>query len=380
MLVVVLAGAALPVAAAGAAPATPATPGSTVWLCRPGVPDNPCTPSLTTTEISPSGQPLEIERVKAARHPAIDCFYVYPTVSDQPTGNADLTIDPVERSIALYQAARYSQYCRVFAPMYRQLTLRAITGAGGDATLAYNDVRDAWLDYLQHFNHGRGVVLIGHSQGSFVLRQLIKAEIDPKPEVRRVLVSALLMGGNVLVKQGSDVGGDFQHVPACRSDEQTGCVVAFSTFGETPPPDALFGRSSSPGLEVLCTNPAALRGGTSLLDPIMPTAPFAPGSTIATVIGILGLKLPAVGTPWIESPRSYSAACSSGAVHALVITPQPGAQVIHASPTPQWGLHLVDANIALGNLLGLVHEQAAAFADRAGNGGEHRDGRHRGTD
>ena len=51
---------------------------------------------------------------------------MYPTVSDQKTGNANLHIDPEERSIALYQAARYSQYCKVYAPMYRQVTLAGI--------------------------------------------------------------------------------------------------------------------------------------------------------------------------------------------------------------------------------------------------------------
>lgn len=347
-------GAALP-SAAGASPAR------TVWLCRPGLASNPCTPSLTTTEVTPSGRPVEVDHVAAKRHPPIDCFYVYPTVSDQPAPNADLHIDPVEQSIALYQAARYSQYCRVFAPMYRQLTISAIGGRGGNVDLAYGDVRDAWLDYLRHFNDGRGVVLIGHSQGSFVLRRLITAEIDPKPDVRRHLVSALLLGGNVTVKQGSDRGGDFQHIPACRSPKQIGCVVAFSTFGETPPADALFGRTNTPGLEVLCTNPAALRGGTGVLDPIFPTAPFAAGSTLAAAISLLGLTLPTAPTPWIESPGSYTATCSTGPAHALVITPRAGAQVIHPSPTASWGLHLVDGNIALGNLVELVHTQGKVF-------------------
>ena len=68
--------------------------------------------------------------MKADRKRKIDCFYVYPTVSDDKSTNSDLPIDPEERSIALYQAARYSQHCRVFAPMYRQVTLQAILGPG----------------------------------------------------------------------------------------------------------------------------------------------------------------------------------------------------------------------------------------------------------
>ena len=171
-----------------AMPASPvgATPGSsTVWLCRPGLADNPCTPSLTTTVYNSQGQVVGVRHVKRPRHPKFDCFYVYPTVSDQKTPTADFTIDPVLRSIALYQAARYSSECRVFAPVYRQITLAALfSGAVVTPEIretAYQDVRHAWLDYLHHDNHGRGVVFIGHSQGAGVLRRLLREEVDTKP-------------------------------------------------------------------------------------------------------------------------------------------------------------------------------------------------------
>ncbi len=361
--------------AATAAPVPGATGTPTVWLCRPGRAPDPCRPSFTTTRTTPTGQVLGVDKTKAPAHPPIDCFYVYPTVSDQKTPNANLSIDPTEQSIALYQAARYSLDCRVFAPVYRQLTLSGIGLGGGTGTadpqLAYDDVRQAWSTYLTQFNHGRGVVLIGHSQGAFVLRQLIASVIDPNPAMRRLLVSAILLGGNVTVRQGSDVGGDFSHIRACHRASQVGCVIAFSTFDATPPPDSLFGRTTTPGQEVLCTNPAALAGGTGRLDPVFPTQPFAPGSTLAAGIQLLGIPVPAVGTPWVSSPGAYRATCSSaGGAHVLEITPRDGAPVIHPSPDPSWGLHLVDGNIALGNLVGVVHTEASAYtrAHAAGAG------------
>lgn len=162
-----------------------------------------------------------MEHPKPVAHPAIDCFYVYPTVSMQKTGNANLHVDAEEMVVARVQAARYSQYCRVFAPMYRQVTLAGI-GAGRPTTppspgLALADVQSAFRTYLRRDNRGRGFVLIGHSQGSFMLRQLIAREIDSKPALRRRLVSAILLGGNVLVKAGKDSGGDFRHIHACHS-------------------------------------------------------------------------------------------------------------------------------------------------------------------
>ena len=185
--------------------------------------------------------------------------------------------------------------------MYRQVTLSALLGGGRPTTkpsIPYNDVREAWRTYLRKYNKGRGVVLISHSQGTFVLRQLVTKEIDPKPAARRKLISAVLLGGDVTVKKGKDVGGDFKHVRACRAPKQLGCVVAFSTFEDPAPANSIFGRTAAAGLEVLCTNPAALGGGSAILHSIYPSAPFAPGTIIATAIKILGVTQPTPPTTW----------------------------------------------------------------------------------
>jgi hypothetical protein len=336
------------------------------WLCKPGLASNPCSVSLSTTKFSPTLKKLGVDKVKPARHPKFDCFYVYPTVSDQKTAVANFHVDPEERSIALYQAARYTSECRMYAPVYRQVTLLGILG-GATATpaeraQAYNDVRDAWRTYLKKFNKGRGVVLIGHSQGSFVLRDLVRKEIDSKPKVRKRLISALLLGGNVLVKKGKDVGGDFKHVRGCHARTQVGCVVAFSTFNAPVPQGGFFGRTTQADREVLCTNPAALGGGSGRLTSIYPTAPFAPGTTIGGATVAVGVPLPKASTAWYSFPGSYSARCSSAdGAHVLQVSGLRGAPTLHAIPDAGWGLHLTDANIALGNLIDLVRSQARAW-------------------
>ena len=205
------------------AAALPSAAGAkTLWLCKPGLANDVCTPSLKTTKFSPTGKRLGVSNVRRVRRPKFDCFYVYPTVSDVPGNTAPLRVDPEQRSIALYQAARYSRDCRVYAPIYRQATIAGIFGGATtqDRERAYRDVRAAWRDYLKKHNKGRGVVLIGHSQGTFVLRELIKREIDPKPRERKRLISAVLLGGNVLVAKGKDRGGDFKRLRACRSSRQ----------------------------------------------------------------------------------------------------------------------------------------------------------------
>lgn len=322
---------------------------ATTWLCGPGAARDACAGDLTTTVERPDGTPLRTETpTRGARR--IDCFYVYPTVSNQPRDIATKRIDPELRTVARVQAARYAQHCRVFAPVYRQRTLRGLAGllngrGGGDivSPQGYADVRAAWREYLRRWNRGRGVVFIGHSQGTFVLRRFLEREIDPKPAERRRVVSAVLMGGNVLVRAGSDRGGDFRNIRACRSARQLGCVVAFSLYGAPPPADAIFARALSP-FQVLCTNPANLAGGDGTLDPIRP----------------------GVTTPWVSAPGSYRARCvTENGATSLQVAPVGGAPALEPSPSPAWGLHRLDGTLPLGNLVDLVGRQARAYAARS---------------
>jgi hypothetical protein len=181
-----------------------------VWLCRPGQASNPCALSLDTSVVAADGA-VTVERAPPAAAPPIDCFYVYPTVSAQGEVNADRSVDPELVDIAEAQAARFSSVCRVFAPVYRQVTVVGLISPSAAAgfELAYADVRDAWADYLARDNQGRGVVLIGHSQGAGLLTRLVCERIDGDPAARAKLVSALILGSAVRVPEGANVGGDF---------------------------------------------------------------------------------------------------------------------------------------------------------------------------
>ncbi len=334
---------------------------STVWLCRPGLRNNPCVGRLTASVVRRDGT-RSVQRAAVATNPPVDCFYVYPTVSNQPTVNANLRIDPEERAVAREQASRFSQVCRVYVPIYPQLTETALrTGQINPRTtaVAYRGVLAAWNDYLARYNKGRGVVLIGHSQGAALLIGLIKRQIDQNPAQRRLLVSALLMGGNVLVPTGKQVGGDFANVPACQAETQTGCVVAYSAFSSPPSADSSFGRpassinaddgfepASTAGLQVLCTNPASLAGGPGMLVPY-----FLQGSG---------------RVPWVTYPNFYRARCqSAGGATWLQVTALAGANdsrpVVQQTAGTGWGLHSYDVALALGNLVGIVAAESAAY-------------------
>lgn len=345
------------------------------WLCRPGRTDA-CAVDLMTTVVAADGK-LKEEKWKANPDAPIDCFYVYPTVSNDTTANSDIKAGPEELNVIKQQFARFGSQCRLYAPLYRQITLTALRASLSgnpmkmDRTLAYNDVLDAWNHYLANDNKGRGVVLIGHSQGSGVLMQLLKNEIDGKPIQDRI-VSALLIGMNVAVPKGKDVGGQFQKMPLCRSGNQTGCVISYVTFRETAPPPAntLFGRL--PGeMEVACTNPAALAGGSGELHAYLGAGRSAGSSAQEPKLWVTPEQ--PIKTPFVSVPGLLTGTCVSdekGSYLAVKVHGDPkdprtddivGDIVVAGQVQANWGLHLIDVNIAMGNLINIVGQQSKAY-------------------
>ena len=340
------------------------------WLCRPDLVRNPCGGDLDATVVAADGT-LTPEPFVPATRPAFDCFYVYPTVRLGAEGNAAFDGKYTEETFTVRtQAARFGKECGIYAPLYRQRTLTAPSNANVDYSgIAYADVLDAFRYYLGHLNGGRPFVLIGHSQGAGHLRRLIAEEIDPNPKLRDRLISGLLLGSAVGVPAGKDVGGSFKHVAACRASSNVGCVITYSSFRSTSPPpaDSLFGRVREPGQRALCTNPASLGGGSGPLVSYFDARDTA--QLIGRVFRVFAAGVanpPAISTPFVALPGLVSSACVDAGPFSylqLTVHPDPGPRVddIGGDLTAQWGMHLVDVNVALGNLIDLVGRQAKAW-------------------
>jgi hypothetical protein len=178
--------------------------------------------------------------------------------------------------------------------MYRQATKVAL-GDGEALTsqviaTAYDSLLAAWKDYLAHDNHGHPVVFIGHSQCAAMLIRLLRSQVDSSAQLRKRLVSAIILGGNVEVAKGSDIGGSFRHIPTCSSASATGCVIAYSTFASEPGRDAVVGRpgqgvsiqsgqTTRRRQQVACVNPATFSAKAGDLVAITPQlCTWSPGS------------------------------------------------------------------------------------------------------
>jgi hypothetical protein len=235
--------------------------------------------------------------------------------------------------------------------------------------LAYGDVAAAFHYYLDHYNRGRPYVLIGHSQGTIHLTRLLASEIENGPAAGRLL-SALLIGFAVEVPPGAAVGGTLHRTPLCTSAGQTGCVVTYMSFraDRPPPPDALLGRATHPGMTAGCTNPAALGGGSAPLDSIWYAGPTRFGGPVIT--------WSSAGPPpanYLHTNGLVSGECRhDGQAGWLAITvhPDPADARTDAIPgdvyfgttlVPGWGLHLCDTAYAMGDLLRVVAAQRDAW-------------------
>lgn len=343
------------------------------WLCLPGRKDV-CSTPLPTTALNPNGYGSN-GLSPVAKDPPIDCFYVYPTVSSDQGFNSDLLPGREEKLAAETQFARFASVCRPFAPMYRQMTLASVAAyaAGADITragmLAYYDVASAWRDYIATKNHGRPFVLIGHSQGSLMLGQLIAREIETNPAVARRMKMAILPGFNVLVPQGKLVGGTFKRTPLCSRQGQTGCVISWVSFREKnqPPPGAIFGYADQPGMTVGCVNPA--RPGSHRWEAL--DSYFFTRSTLPVPGGPIQWSIEGrAPTPYVRTEGLVSARCVNDGQRGYLSvrtnadptdkrTDRIGGEVAVLNMfIPGWGMHLADMAIAQGDALRQVEEAA----------------------
>lgn len=343
------------------APAAPIDYGQTSsWVCRPGA-ETICTTGLDAMVVAASGQ-RTVETFVPADNPPIDCFYVYPTISQEPTPYSDMARSPEIEHVTVAQAGRLTSRCRLFAPLYRQTTMAGLrqemAGAARlDWSGPYADVLAAWRWYMDHENHGRGVVLIGHSQGAILLQRLIAEEIDGRPAQGRLL-SAFLAGDPVLpVPRGARVGGAFKHVPLCADAAQIGCVYVWGSYQtDDADPSRYFGRDPGGGMAAGCANPAAPAGGPGELKAYMSKPKFAPETD----------------PPWVKLEGQLSGQCATdaqGAVLRVSILPTQFADLLRLgfqryTLGAGWGLHRLDLSLPQGNILDVVGAETQSWAKR----------------
>jgi hypothetical protein len=220
------------------------------WGCLGHIKGDVCDEDFSLSRIDPDGT-VKLEKYNPDPNPAVDCFYIYPTVdySLKPGNHDDLKDVAMPLEVIKSQAGRFSEVCRVFAPFYRQVTIGTYLYPSDEEMRymkkAFADVLRAFEYYLENWNEGRPAIIMGHSQGAFMATLLLYLYFDREgikvskkngginsDGLRKKLVVALPIGHNVYVKKGDVKGGTFKNIPICTRVEETGCVIHYRSYPE----------------------------------------------------------------------------------------------------------------------------------------------------
>jgi len=342
------------------------------WLCSPHLGTDVCNDTpLDNTIVSPNGTRTVVRpNVPPEDQRAVDCFYLYPSTSEATPALTDQAI----RLTAQFQTANFAPICRVFAPFYTQWN-------GFNVPQGLNDALAAFDQYLANDNHGRGVILIGHSQGAILLRQLIKLRIDSNSANRSRFVGAFLMGGNVMVRHGQTIGGDFKNVPLCTQKSQFGCVVAYSTYETNPPPwgfsafgnantdilSPLYSTPAAPlvsgwGYQVACTDPGPLSGRTGTFAATVPSAPDysnLPKFAQLYRTTLNNNAVPTVSTTWVTAYEFTGSCRVANDANTFMFDPV-GGRPQFGQPYPI-GTHELDMQLGIDRLTTIAQLQTRAW-------------------
>ncbi|MGN6356905.1 MAG: DUF3089 domain-containing protein [Novosphingobium sp.] len=227
-----------------------------LWISHPGQADDP-------SRWLPEG--TKVEPVAAA------VFFIHPTsYLDKSSWNAP-TADRSSRDLAATFvrgfASPFGGAAQLWAPRYRQATFGAFLSDKPEALealdLAYGDVAAAFDRFLAQVPADQPIVVVGHSQGAYHLRRLLKDKVAGQPLAKRI-AAAYVVGWPVSIDHDLPLIG----LPACAGPDRAGCVVSWLSYGEPADPKmtlaayarrpALDGKSPR-GSKFLCSNP--LTGG-----------------------------------------------------------------------------------------------------------------------
>ena len=194
--------------------------------------------------------------VKESDHsPRADVFYIHPTIYDNGlpwvASLQDLDLNSaVDEWTMKHQASAFASTGRMFAPRYRQAHYRSFSIADKLSEealrLAYSDVREAFLFWMENWDEGRPLIIAGHSQGAWHARWLLQEFFDGT-ELGERLVAAYIPG----MAMYED---DFNHISFCKSKIDINCICTWMTFGAGYTPDWII-EDRAKGQTTMCINP-----------------------------------------------------------------------------------------------------------------------------
>ena len=173
-----------------------------------------------------------------------DTFYVYATeyilnsMEDGAPDYADMNntemLEGAESEYLLHATA-FADSTNVFMPFYRQVGLRyagEVWKRDGifDAAVAdmpYGDIVAALDYYFEHYNGGRPFIIAGHSQGSAIVKMVLKKYFKEHPEYYSRMIAAYPIG-YAFTKAEFEA---YPHMKFATGECDTGVIITWNTEG-----------------------------------------------------------------------------------------------------------------------------------------------------
>ena len=176
-----------------------------------------------------------------------DLFFVCPTVDMGKSGNfnADIHSEKYRESFdgaINMELGIYDDALSVYAPYYRQATFPVYSLSSEEQekylSIAYEDIKKAFIYYADHTDASRPLVLAGFSQGSDLIIRLMKDLFD-EPQYQRRLVAAYAIGW----KLTEDEAKEYPHLKPAEGETDTGVIVAFNSEDEAITSSLIIGEN-----------------------------------------------------------------------------------------------------------------------------------------
>ena len=171
-----------------------------------------------------------------------DTFYIYSTIfMGANEGDADYaTLDNKEvlDNIWIEHAIKSSVFeeaTNLFIPLYRQSSMKHaaevyMKDENIDAALIgmpYGDITAALDYYFKNFNNGRPFIIAGHSQGSAILRLVLKRYFKEHPDYYKRMVAAYAIGYSI-TKEDLEAN---PHMKFATGETDTGVIISWHAEG-----------------------------------------------------------------------------------------------------------------------------------------------------
>jgi hypothetical protein len=174
----------------------------------------------------------------------VDAIYIYSTSyiessfeEDAPNFAPLHNIEMMLRAMGEYEtnASVFEETCNVFVPLYRQVGMKyagEVSKKYGSIEAAfdaepYTDIKAALDYFFEHCNNGRPFIIAGHSQGSAMVKHVLKNYFSEHPDYYQRMVAAYPIGFSIT----KDELEAHPYLKFAEGESDTGVIISYNTEG-----------------------------------------------------------------------------------------------------------------------------------------------------